>query len=440
MPIRNFISGDSVLLLESSTRDGAFLELANALAKKVPGFSAEEILSRVLIREESFSTRISDHIAIPHAVEKTMDRTVAILGISAEGIPYDARSDKGVHIIVMMLGSEHDHLDALQQIVLVLQDDEIVRRLIESRDPASAYELLLGPEPEVTETAPTTEMHLTEITLRHATLLARQTEASKIVIYIDETIDLDQYRTITARMSRPIVIQIGTRGTVIRGVDEHRIVLPFSELTRSSKVELGILYLLSQGTIGRSDRIVNVFGQSGSGVLDTLMLTDIGREFGLFFTMSLGDAPEGLEPQVFTRVLQLAHTLAIEGREGKPIGTLFVVGDYETVRSHCQQLIINPFRGYSEDERNILDPSLEETIKEYSRIDGAFVIRGDGVVTSAGTYIRSGNVPPDLIAGLGARHAAAAAITAVTNAVSIAVSESTRKVSIFRAGRRFMQF
>ena len=55
--------------------------------------------------------------------------------------------------------------------------------------------------------------------------------------------------------------------------------------------------------------------------------------------------------------------------------------------SQSHQLVINPFHGYPEAERNVLDPRLEETIKEFSAIDGAFIIRGDGVILSAGRYL-----------------------------------------------------
>jgi DNA integrity scanning protein DisA with diadenylate cyclase activity len=104
--------------------------------------------------------------------------------------------------------------------------------------------------------------------------------------------------------------------------------------------------------------------------------------------------------------------------------------------SLSKQLILNPFRGYPDEERNILDPSLEETIKELSVIDGAFLIRGDGVVESAGVYLRAFNHDEyPLPQGLGARHHAAAAITAVSEAVAITVSESTGTVTIFRNGQ-----
>jgi len=97
---------------------------------------------------------------------------------------------------------------------------------------------------------------------------------------------------------------------------------------------------------------------------------------------------------------------------------------------------MNPFKGYDAEHRNVLDPGLTETVKELSRIDGAFIITDAGVIESAGTYLRVDVDIPELPSGLGARHAAAASITAVTESVAITISESTRQVSIFRHGRR----
>ena len=77
--------------------------------------------------------------------------------------------------------------------------------------------------------------------------------------------------------------------------------------------------------------------------------------------------------------------------------------------------MINPFHGYPESERNILDPRLEETIKEFSAIDGAFIVRGDGVILAAGRYLAPrGKLDPPLPHGLGTRHEAAASITAMS--------------------------
>ena len=77
---------------------------------------------------------------------------------------------------------------------------------------------------------------------------------------------------------------------------------------------------------------------------------------------------------------------------------------------------MNPFHGYPEEDRNILDPNLRETIREFSAIDGAFVIRDDGVVMAAGRHLNAALEEGELPRGLGSRHVAGAGITAVTDA------------------------
>jgi diadenylate cyclase len=142
----------------------------------------------------------------------------------------------------------------------------------------------------------------------------------------------------------------------------------------------------------------------------------------------------GLDHVVTRRVERLAREIAREGREGKPVGCFFVVADPDEITGLTHQLIVNPFLGYPREERNVLDPSLEETIKEFSKIDGAFVIARDGTVESAGTYIA---VNPQQLAhrpGEGTRHASARAVTSVSEAIAVVVSESTGRVSIYARG------
>lgn len=214
--------------------------------------------------------------------------------------------------------------------------------------------------------------------------------------------------------------------------------VPNVKLTRLGQVKIAIFLGLSRGILKKGDVIVSLTGMAASGTLDTLMIMEVGREFEMF--SSTGDdgyLPPNVSPEVVERVIDIATELGNEGREGKPVGALFVIGDSERVVSLSRQLIINPFRGYDEHERNVLDPHLEETVKELSTIDGAFIIRGDGVIETCGAFLKT-SIQEDqdiLPQGLGARHHAAAGMTAVTDSIAITVSESTGTVTVFRGGK-----
>src|SRR5439155_1331750 len=86
-------------------------------------------------------------------------------------------------------------------------------------------------------------------------------------------------------------------------------------------------------------------------------------------TPSAASFAASVAPEIFERVLALATQLAAEGREGRPVGTLFVVGDSERVLAQSRSLVLNPFQGHPESARNILDPAVEETIKEFAALD-----------------------------------------------------------------------
>ena len=125
------------------------------------------------------------------------------------------------------------------------------------------------------------------------------------------------------------------------------------------------------------------------------------------------------------KTLHVAIEISREGREGKKIGTLFVVGDEEEVLIRSRNMILDPLSGHPKDAKMIDNPDARETIKELAQLDGAFIVSNDGVVLSACRYINSSAKGIELPMGLGSRHVAGASISKETKAVSIVVSESS---------------
>jgi diadenylate cyclase len=133
--------------------------------------------------------------------------------------------------------------------------------------------------------------------------------------------------------------------------------------------------------------------------------------------------------EVDTRVLEQTVSLAVEiareGREGRKIGTLFVVGDSGEVIKRSKPLILDPLHGHPDESKQIEDPDMRETIKELAQLDGAFLVSNAGVVLSAARYIDAASDSLDLPLGLGSRHVAGASISRQTRAVAVVVSESS---------------
>lgn len=141
----------------------------------------------------------------------------------------------------------------------------------------------------------------------------------------------------------------------------------------------------------------------------------------------------GIDTRVLKQSVTLAVEIAREGREGRKIGTLLVVGDSEAVLKTSRPLILDPLAGHPDDAKHINDPNVRETLKELAQLDGAFVVSDEGVVLSAARYIDAISDSLDLPLGLGSRHMAGASVSHRTNAVAVVVSESSM-VRVFDDG------
>jgi len=438
MSLSDYLTPTRTLILPTGDRDEAIDLLVNAICRDEPQLTREAVFNRIIEREQQLTSRLDPGIALPHAVFDEYQNTMLALGLSREGITWDPTTEDRVHLVLLLVGGRKDHLQVLSDIALKLKQQGMVERLMGSGSPDELYSI-------ITAEALKFDVHVTEknrqisrIALEQAQFITRHMGDARLIIYADAVGSLENIRRVCDD-PRALIVTGGQLQPGEKSDEGGNIIhIPFRSSNRSAIIQFTLLFLLSQGLIGRDEVIVNLSGLPGSGYFDTIRLSFIEHELRIPEIMRKSD-PTGYNQHIFTRVLQIANELAVEGREGKAVGTLFVYGHYDEVKKYSRQMIINPFGGVPEEDRNILDPSLEETLKEYAKIDGAFIISENGTIMSAGTYISGVPESEELHSGLGARHAAALGITAVTSAFSIALSESTRKISLFQGGKRIME-
>ena len=287
------------------------------------------------------------------------------------------------------------------------------------------------PEKEVKRIKPEA---VTAALIKSALSIARKICARALFVYGDVPINLDMLSHTQPRLK--VVLVSSKPELVARGAKlfAHSLQLPDIPLSRVGQVKVSIIMALSGKIISPKDRIVFLTGGPGKEAFDAVVVINVGQEFSLAFPEALRFADD-VDHTVFDQLVRLAIGIANEGREGHPVGTIFVLGDTREVLKHVEQMIINPFKGHTEEDRQILNPGVQETIKELAQLDGAFIIKSNGVVETAGAYISAQMVPAALPQGLGARHYSAAAITAATKAIAITISQSTGDVYIFREGQ-----
>ncbi len=280
---------------------------------------------------------------------------------------------------------------------------------------------------------------LNSLILDFACRMAEEAGAKAILLYSDVCCEPEVFNSretsdceiiLVSRGGVPVPERFREKGLYIN--------IPQVNLTRMGEVKVAVTKGIASGLLSKGDKVVCLTGLPKLGYIDTVLLIDVGREFEILTSDFISGVFDTAFPEVFEAVLNIALELGAQGREGRPVGTIFVLGDHDRVLQFSRQMIINPFKGYTEEERNVLNPALKETIKEFSALDGAFIIKDNGVLVSAGTYLNAALEGKEFPKGLGSRHIAAAGVTGATNAISIVVSETAGTVRIFKKGKVFV--
>jgi DNA integrity scanning protein DisA with diadenylate cyclase activity len=180
--------------------------------------------------------------------------------------------------------------------------------------------------------------------------------------------------------------------------------------------------------------IVALYSGFAAGELDTISVVDLGEHLDRLSGRDLRQLETRVPLDTLKTVVDLAVEIGREGREGQPVGTIFVVGDTRKVMACSRPVGFDPVRGYARKDRNLNDLRVREGIKEIAQMDGAIIVSADGTVEAACRYLDAPAANITLSKGLGTRHWAAAAISRLTNAVAITVSQSNGTVRIFQNG------
>lgn len=207
--------------------------------------------------------------------------------------------------------------------------------------------------------------------------------------------------------------------------------------TRSTQVSQMLLEGIADELVQSGDVVVAVYPTFEKETIDTISVIRLAEQLARLTSRDLQRLETSVPLETLRIVVDLACEIGREGREGKSVGTLLVVGQHRKVLAMSQEQIHDPFKGYPKSERLIRSPRVRESIKELAQIDGAFIVSSDGVVQAAGRHLRASGEDFDLMLskGLGSRHWAAAEISKATEAIAIAVSESTGTVRVFQDGK-----
>lgn len=453
MQLARFLKKSRIIDVKSVDFRGVLTELLAAVPDSALGSADRNAVMQGLVeRENAISTYLESGICMPHMrVEGLKQKYVIAAGRCENPVKIrDNEEPKSLCMVFLLLSNDHveSYMDTLSMFAKIFSADSEAALRIKSAKDLSSFRTAVsgifgkpqsGGDSSKTD-KPTRELRkkLSEVVktndliMRSAVKIAKVSNCSTILVQGDT---FKNFPDLSKVLGGSRVVVVSDNPTLPIPPSWQLVNVRAFSKSRFSQLRSALMIGITRGIFGVKEKICCIGGVLESDKIDTIVILDIEKEYSDIFIGQKNLLPDGVKPEVIERVIDIATELSVEGREGKPVGCIFVIGDVAELKPHIKQLILNPFYGYKPEDRNILNPFMDETVKEYSLIDGAFIIDGGGILESAGSLIHTPDFKLQLPGGLGARHAAAYSISLMANCISLVVSSSTGQITLFRRGQ-----
>ena len=267
-----------------------------------------------------------------------------------------------------------------------------------------------------------------------AVKLCRQTEAGAILLMLEGATDWPQLAAATEGLQVVVAADTPEELAGAEEVGVATIVLNMASSPVIERLTQALLTGVARELLAPGAGVVVIYSGFEADTIDSVSFIRLDDHLGRLTARDLRQLETSVPLETLKTVIDLAVEIGREGREGKAVGTMLIVGDTRKVLTHCQPAGYDPVRGYNRAERDLHDPRVREAVKEVAVLDGAFIVTPDGTVEKAAQLVDAPYANLTLSKGLGARHWAGAAISKATAALAVVVSQSSGTVRIFQRG------
>ncbi len=264
--------------------------------------------------------------------------------------------------------------------------------------------------------------------------LAKVSEADALLVWVEGPIDWAELRGRAGEMTLVVAADESEhlRGAVDHGLDV--VLVDTMDAPVNERLSQALLESIAEEILSAGAAVIAIYSAFDPNKVDSVSYIELNEHLGRLTSRDLRQLGDSVPLETLKAVVDLAVEIGREGREGKHVGTLFVIGDSRRVLASCHAVGFDPVKGYKRGERNLRDTKTREAVKEIAVLDGAFVIGPDGTIEASCQLIETADANVTLSKGLGTRHWAAAVITKKTSAIAVTVSESGGTIRIFQNG------
>ena len=274
------------------------------------------------------------------------------------------------------------------------------------------------------------------VMLETAGLLVTKTGADALLVLVDGATDWDKLRQSIPAGVEQVIVAADLEEDLVGAAARGLLPLPLNKEKSPllERLQNALLESVADGFLKANGDVIAVYSGFEYLKIDSISHIRLDDRLRRLTTRDLQRLESSVPLKSLKTVIDLASQIGREGREGKKVGTIFVIGDTRRVMQHCKDSGFDPLRGYKREMRNLFDPKVREDIKEIAQMDGAFIVSPDGIIEKSRQIIEVAHADLTLSKGLGARHWAGAAISQITKAIGIVVSQSTGTVRLFQNG------
>ena len=158
------------------------------------------------------------------------------------------------------------------------------------------------------------------------------------------------------------------------------VVLNMADSPVYDQLTQAVLEAVADDILAPGSCVVALYSGFDADAMDSISVINLGEHLDRLTGRDLRQLETRVPLDTLKLVVDLAVEIGREGREGKPVGTIFVVGDTRKVLACSRSVGFDPVRGYSRKDGTCNDPRVREGIKEIAQMDGAIIVSADGTV------------------------------------------------------------
>ena len=153
MYLYELLGSDSIVMsLKSQTKDDVLEEMVDILDSAGKIQSRDAVLKAIVDRERIMTTGIGNGVAVPHCKSSAVDRLVAALGISPDGIDFQSPDNQPARLIFILVAEQNNpgpHVRALARLAKLLSSKAVRDALLMARSPENLLQIVKEREQEL---------------------------------------------------------------------------------------------------------------------------------------------------------------------------------------------------------------------------------------------------------------------------------------------------